>query len=124
MHNVPSPKGDTMTDNPTSKRLSLTERIRKITSAAILACGLLIGGSVHATTPRPSSVVDRAITVQDALKEKVRTDANAGADKQLPRAQTLLAEWINWGNWNNWVNWNNWRKWVNWGNSWRNWVNY
>jgi hypothetical protein len=113
-----------MTDNPTSKKVSLIERIRKITSAAILAGGLLISGAAHANTPVPSSVVNRAVAVQDALKEKLRTDTAANADKETPRAQTLLAEWINWGNWNNWVNWNNWRKWVNWGNSWRNWVNY
>jgi hypothetical protein len=113
-----------MTDNPTSKKLSLIERIRKITSAAILAGGLLISGSVHATTPRPSSVVNRAVAVQDAMKEKQRTDANTTANQETPRAQTLLAEWINWGNWNNWKNWNNWRNWVNWANSWRNWVNY
>ncbi len=114
-----------MSDNPTSKRVSLIERIRRITSATILAGGLLFGAAAHANTSRPSSVVNRAVAVQDALKEKLRTDdANAIADKQLPRAQTLLAEWINWGNWNNWVNWVKWTKWVNWGNSWRNWVNY
>lgn len=113
-----------MTDNPTSKKTSLIERIRKITSAAILAGGLLVSGAANANTPVPSSVVNRAVAVQDALKEKLRTDTATKADKETPRVQTLLAEWINWGNWNNWVNWNNWRKWVNWGNSWRNWVNY
>jgi hypothetical protein len=45
--------------------------------------------------------------MQDALKEKLRADAGANSAKELPRTQTLLAEWINWTNWNNWVNWNN-----------------
>jgi outer membrane murein-binding lipoprotein Lpp len=113
-----------MTDDPTSKKVSLIERIRLITSAAILAGSLLIGGAVHATTTRPSSVVNRAVAVQDALKEKLRTDASATLDKQTPRAQTLVAEWINWGNWNNWNNyWVKWVKWVKWGN-WGNWVNF
>jgi hypothetical protein len=118
-----------MIDNMTSKRVSLIERIRQITSAAILAGGLLICGTAKAdtTTVRTSSVVNRAVAVQDALKEKLRTDASANNGKELPRAQALLAEWINWTNWNNWVNWNNWNNWHNWhnwANAWSNWVNY
>ena len=72
-----------MIDNMTSKRVSLIERIRQITSAAILVGGLLFSGTARAntTTPRPSSVVNRAIAVQDALKEKVRTDASANSAK-------------------------------------------
>jgi hypothetical protein len=115
-----------MIDNMTSKRVSLIERIRQITSAAILAGGLLISGTAraNATTVRPTSVVNRAVAVQDALKEKLRSDSSAVSGKELPRAQALLAEWINWTNWNNWVNWNNWHNWHNWANAWSNWVNY
>lgn len=90
-----------MIDNMTSKRVSLMERIRQITSGGLLICGT---ARANTTAVRPSSVVNRAVAVQDAMKEKLRTDAGANSAKELPRAQTLSAEWINWTNWNNWVN--------------------
>ncbi len=107
-----------------TRKASLTERIRQITSAALMASGLLLGGSAHASVPRQSSVVDRALAVQQALKAKVQTGDLAQA--QTPRAQTLLAqwrngerhhEWGNWDNWHNWHNWGNWHNWSNWGNA-------
>ena len=93
--------------------VSLTERVRQIASA-ILITAVVLGGSAQATVARQSSVVDRAVAVQDALKKKIKVDGS------LPRAQILLAQWgnaANWGNWNNWVNWDNW-------NNWHNWFNY
>jgi hypothetical protein len=104
-------------------KVSLTERVRQMTSAAMVAGTLLIGGSALAAVPRQSSVVERAVAVQGVMKEKIATDANAA--QKLPRAQVLLAQWGNgWGNaWSNWNNWDNWRNWNNWGNF-GNWINY
>ncbi len=100
-------------------KVSLTERVRQITSAAMVAGTLLIGGSAQAAVPRQSSVVERAVAIQSVMKEKIATDANAV--QKLPRAQVLLAQWGNgwgnaWSNWNNCNNWDNWRNWANWGN--------
>jgi outer membrane murein-binding lipoprotein Lpp len=109
-----------MNTNITPAKVSLIERIRQITSAAILVGGLLIGGTSQATVTRQSSVVNRAVAVQEALKEKMRSDANAAV--KLPRAQVLLAQWGN--NWGNaWTNWDNWHNWSNWGNF-GNWINW
>ncbi len=96
-------------------KMSLTERIRQITSVAMVAGSLLLGASAEAAIPRQSSVVSRALAVQSVLNEKIAADASA-ADK-LPRAQELLAQWGNsWANWNNWNNWHNFSNWINWGN--------
>jgi hypothetical protein len=98
-----------MTDNMTSKKVSLIGRIHQFMSAAVLIGGLLVGGTAQATVPRPSSVLDRAVAVQNAMKEKMHADASA--TKDLPRAQVLLAQWgNNWFNFNNmpWFNFNNW----------------
>jgi len=105
-----------------SEKISLTERVRQITSAAVIAGSLLIGASAQAST-RPSSVVDRALAVKGALKEKIATDANASS--KFSRGEILLAQWGNgwanaWSNWNNWDNWHNWNNWGNFGN-WMNW---
>jgi hypothetical protein len=102
-----------MTDNVTSKKSSLIGRIHQLTSAAILVGGLLVGGTAQATVSRPSSVLDRAIAVQNAMKEKVHADTNA--TKDLPRAQVLLAQWGN--NWfNTFNNYMPWFNFMNWGN--------
>lgn len=108
-------------NNITSKKTSLIERIRQITSAAVLVGGLLVGATAQATVSRHSSVVDRAVAVQSALKDKMQTD---NPNQELPRAQVLVAKWVNWGNaWTNWNNWNNWRNWNNWANF-GNWINF
>ena len=105
-----------MMNKMTSKKISIIERVRQITSAALVVGGLLISGNVQGAVTSRSPVVDRAVAVQDALKEKLRTDAKA--TQKLPRAQVLLAQWgNNWANaWSNWDNWNNWRNWNNWAN--------
>jgi hypothetical protein len=94
--------------NTDSVKASLTERVRQITSAALVAGTLLVGGAAQAAIPRQSSVVDRAVAVQSVLKEKLAADVKPAA---LPRAQALVAQWGN-----GWLNWNNWQKWANWGN--------
>lgn len=97
-----------MTNNVTSKKVSLIGRIHQFTSAAVLIGGLLVGGTAQATVSRPSSVLDRAVAVQNAMKEKLHSDANETRD--LSRAQVLLAQWgNNWFNFNNmpWFNFNN-----------------
>jgi len=104
-------------------KVSLTERVRQITSAAMVAGSLLIGGTAQAAVPRQSSVVERAVAVQGVMKEKIATDVNAV--QKFPRAQALLAQWGNgWGNaWSNWNNWDNWHNFQNW-NNWANWGNF
>ena len=105
--------------NENKNKISLTERIRKITSAAVVAGTLLIGSSADAAIPPNSSVVDRAVAIQDVLKNKMASDTIAA--EKLPRAPLLLAHWGNrWGNWDNWNNWRNWNKWRNWAN----WLNF
>jgi hypothetical protein len=102
-------------------KVSLTERVRQITSVAMVAGTLLIGGAAQAAVPRRSSVVERAVAIQSVMKKKIATDA---APQKLPRAQVLLAQWGNgWGNWSNWSNWSNWDNWHNWGN-WGNFGNW
>jgi hypothetical protein len=85
------------------RKISLTERVRQISSTAMIAGSLMIAGSAQAAVPRHSSVVDRAVSIQGALKERIATHADA--IQNLSRAEVLLAQWGNqWTNWYNWLN--------------------
>lgn len=106
------------------KKKTLKSSIKAVTTAAMLAGGMLIGATPAAKATDVSPEVDiqtRVKTVRAALKKKIAD--NDFGEKELSYSEMELAQrWGNWGNWANWANWNNWRNWNNWAN-WGNWGN-
>lgn len=110
-------------DKERSKK-KLKASLKAVTTAAILAGGLLVSTSspvkANNASAKVGDIQHRVEMVRDALRKKLTTTEQA--PDQLSYSEMELAQWGNWGNWANWANWNNWRNWANWAN-WGNWGN-
>lgn len=106
------------------KKKSLKSSLKGLTTAALLAGGILIStpSTVKAEDSQAEvpSIQSRVKMVREALQKKLA--ASEQTDDKLSYSEKELTQWGNWGNWGNWNNWRNWGNWNNWKN-WGNWGN-